>query len=73
MFMSPNPNDNPDGYMSVWWNAAGDCCQYEDAEDRMVFDRDGAANYTYYAGPDAEPSWKLCAGSGKPDHFLEWN
>ncbi len=52
-FMSPP--DNPDSYMSSWWNAGGTCCPPEDAGGRMVFDLDGAANYTYYAGPDAEP------------------
>jgi hypothetical protein len=52
-FMSPP--DNPDQHMSVWWNAGGTCCPPSDAEGRMVFDLDGAANYTYYAGPDAAP------------------
>ncbi len=51
-FMSPP--DNPEGYMTAWWNAAGDCCPPEDAAGRMVFDLNGAANYTRYAGPDAE-------------------
>ena len=52
-FMSPP--DNPDSYMSAWWNAGGTCCPPEDVGGRMVFDLDGAANYTYYASPDAEP------------------
>jgi hypothetical protein len=51
-FMSP-PND-PASYMSVWWNAGGTCCPPEDAAGKMVFDLDGAANYTYYSGPDAQ-------------------
>ncbi len=51
-FMSPP--DNPEGYMTAWWNAAGDCCPPEDAAGRMVFDLNGAANLIYYSGPDAE-------------------
>jgi hypothetical protein len=51
-FMSEN--DNPDGHMSPWWNAAGDCCPPPDAAGRMVFDLAGGANYTYYSGADAE-------------------
>ena len=52
-FMSPP--DNPDQYMSAWWNAGGECCPPPDANGRMVFDLDGAANYTYYADEDAAP------------------
>jgi hypothetical protein len=52
-FMSPP--DNPDQYLSVWWNAGGTCCPPADAAGRMVFDLDGAANYTYYSAPDATP------------------
>lgn len=52
-FMSAN--DNPDGHMSPWWNAAGDCCPPPDAAGKMVFDLAGGANYTYYSGPDANP------------------
>nr|WP_321451543.1 hypothetical protein [uncultured Carboxylicivirga sp.] len=52
-FMSEN--DKPENHMSPWWNAAGDCCPPPDAAGRMVFDLEGGANYTYYAGPDAEP------------------
>jgi len=52
-FMSEN--DKPEKHMSPWWNAAGDCCPPPDAAGRMVFDLEGGANYTYYAGPDAEP------------------
>lgn len=53
-FMSAN--DNPDGHMSPWWNAGGDCCPPPDAAGRMVFDLAGGANYTHFSGPDAEPS-----------------
>lgn len=49
-FMS-DPN-NPWG---LWWNAAGDCCPPVDAAGKMKFDLDGAANFTYYSGPDASP------------------
>jgi hypothetical protein len=52
-FMSAN--DNPDGYMSPWWNAAGDCCPPPDAAGHMVFDLAGGANYTHYSGPNADP------------------
>ena len=52
-FMSEN--DKPEAHMNPWWNAAGDCCPPPDAAGRMVFDLAGSANYTYYAGPDAEP------------------
>lgn len=52
-FMSAN--DNPDGHMGSWWNAGGTCCPPEDVDGRMEFDLDGAANFTYYAGPDAAP------------------
>jgi len=51
-FMSP-PND-PTSYMGAWWNAGGTCCPPGDAGGKMVFDLNGAANYTYYSGPDAE-------------------
>lgn len=44
----------PDNPWAVWWNAAGTCCPPGDADGRMVFDLDGAANYTHYSGPDAE-------------------
>ena len=52
-FMSAD--NNPDGHMSSWWNAAGECCPPPDAAGRMVFDLAGGANYTYYSGPDADP------------------
>jgi hypothetical protein len=52
-FMSPP--DNPDGYMSVWWNAGGSGDMPPvDVTGRMSFDLDGAANYKYYASPGAE-------------------
>jgi hypothetical protein len=52
-FMSPP--GNPDGHMSVWWNAGGSGDMPPvDATGKMTFDLDGAANYTYYANPDAE-------------------
>lgn len=48
-FMSPP--DNPDGYMTAWWNAGGTCCPPADAGGQMTFDLDGAANYTHVDGP----------------------
>jgi hypothetical protein len=44
----------PDNPWGVWWNAGGTCCPPGDADGSMVFDLDGAANYTRYSGPDAE-------------------
>ncbi|WP_193510793.1 hypothetical protein [Christiangramia fulva] len=58
-FMSP-PNGK-DGAWTVWWNAAGECCPPSDASGKMKFDLDGAANYTYYADPNAE---------GQPGSFV---
>ncbi|MEH6681793.1 MAG: hypothetical protein V7724_14685 [Sediminicola sp.] len=52
-YMSP-PND-PTAWGTAWWNAAGDCCPPTDAAGRMEFDLDGAANFTYYSGPEATP------------------
>lgn len=52
-FMSPP--DDPASYMSAWWNAGGTCCPPADATGKMNFNLDGAANYLYYASPDAEP------------------
>lgn len=37
----------------IWWNAAGDCCPPVDAAGKMHFDLNGAANISYYSGPDA--------------------
>lgn len=44
-FMSPG--GNPDGAMTVWWNA-GDCCGPSDSDGKMHFDLNGAANYAHY-------------------------
>lgn len=52
-FMSAD--NNPDGHMGPWWNAGGECCPPEDVDGKMVFDLDGAANFTYYSNPDAAP------------------
>lgn len=52
-FMSPP--DDPSQALNPWWNAAGECCPPADAAGRMHFDLDGAANFTYYSGPDAAP------------------
>lgn len=52
-FMSPP--DDPSQAMSIWWNAAGECCPPVDAAGRMTFDLDGAGNFTYYSDADAEP------------------
>jgi len=45
-FMSA-PN-NPDGAWGVWWNAGGTCCPPSDANGKMHFDLNGAANYTHF-------------------------
>lgn len=39
---------DPANAMNVWWNAGGTCCPPADVNGRIVFDLDGAANYTYY-------------------------
>jgi hypothetical protein len=46
---------DPGNPWGLWWNAAGDCCPPVDAAGKMSFDLDGAANFTYYSGPDASP------------------
>jgi hypothetical protein len=46
---------DPGNPWGLWWNAAGDCCPPVDAAGKMKFDLDGAANFTYYSGPDASP------------------
>lgn len=46
---------DPNNPWGLWWNAAGDCCPPVDAAGKMKFDLDGAANFTYYSGPDASP------------------
>ncbi|MBS2100582.1 hypothetical protein [Carboxylicivirga linearis] len=58
----PNPDGGLWWFMSdpanpwgIWWNAAGDCCPPADAAGKMVFDLDGAANYTYYSNADGDP------------------
>lgn len=55
--------NNPDGWKGVWWNAGGTGAHPADYEGKMVFDLEGAANYTYYSAPDATPitggSWKF--------------
>ncbi|MWB95696.1 hypothetical protein GON26_15115 [Flavobacterium sp. GA093] len=52
-FMSPP--GSADGAMSVWWNA-GDCCGPSDANGKMHFDLDGAANFYHYETAAATPS-----------------
>lgn len=47
LFWFMSPPGNPDGAMSVWWNA-GDCCAPSDVNGKMHFDLNGAANYTHY-------------------------
>lgn len=42
------PGD-PANWASLWWNAGGTCCPPGDANGKMKFDLDGAANYTYFA------------------------
>lgn len=49
------PGNDPSQWETAWWNAGGDCCPPADAAGRMTFDLDGAANFTYYAQPDATP------------------
>lgn len=39
----------------LWWNAGGGDMPPVDVDGKMVFDLDGAANYTYYASPTADP------------------
>ncbi len=46
---------SPGNWAEVWWNAGGECCPPSDVDGRMVFDLDAGANFTYYAGPDADP------------------
>lgn len=49
-----SPGNDPAQWETIWWNAAGECCPPVDAAGRMHFDLDGAANFTYYSGPNAE-------------------
>ncbi len=44
---------DPGNPWGLWWNAGGECCPPSDAAGKMHFDLNGAANYTYYNGPDA--------------------
>lgn len=44
---------DPGNPWGLWWNAAGDCCPPVDAAGKMHFDLNGAANISYYSGPDA--------------------
>lgn len=53
-FMSA-PN-NPDGAMGAWWNAGGTCCPPSDANGKMHFDLNGAANYNHYETQTATPT-----------------
>lgn len=43
-----SPPDDPNSAGSAWWNAGATCCPPKDANGKMHFDLDGAANYTYY-------------------------
>jgi hypothetical protein len=42
-----SPADDPNSAGTAWWNA-GICCGPSDANGKMHFDLDGAANYTHY-------------------------
>jgi hypothetical protein len=52
-FMSPG--GNPEGAMTVWWNA-GDCCGPDDSNGKMHFDLNGATNYNHYESKTAAPT-----------------
>ncbi|HDZ40655.1 MAG TPA: hypothetical protein ENH59_03110 [Bacteroidetes bacterium] len=41
----------------LWWDAGAGDMPPVDLNGKMVFDLDGAANYTYYAAPDADPEY----------------
>lgn len=45
---------DPGNPWGMWWNAGGTCCPPDDVNGKMVFDLNGAANYTYYKN-DADP------------------
>lgn len=51
-FMSPG--GNPDGAMTAWWNAGNDAPP-ADAEGKMHFDLNGAANFSHYTTATATP------------------
>ncbi|HEY0744759.1 MAG TPA: hypothetical protein VGD40_25005 [Chryseosolibacter sp.] len=44
---------DPKNPWGLWWNAGGTCCAPGDVGGKMVFDLDGAANYTYYENAGA--------------------
>lgn len=53
---------DPANPWGMWWNAGGTCCPPPDVGGKMVFDVNGAANFTYYANADDEGSvgtWKF--------------
>lgn len=45
---------DPNNAWGLWWNAGGTCCPPSDVGGKMVFDLNGAANYTYYASAGSE-------------------
>jgi hypothetical protein len=51
-YMSSGGNEPPNP-MAVWWNAS-ECCAPGDQAGKMVFDLNGAANYTYFTDADNE-------------------
>lgn len=55
MWWYMSPGNDPSQWETAWWvpTAIGDCCPPVDAAGKMTFDLNGAANYTYYSGPDA--------------------
>lgn len=55
-FMSSGGPEAKDPW-GMWWNAA-ECCAPSDQGGKMVFDLNGAANYTYYPDKDGEPAGK---------------
>lgn len=55
MFWYMSPPGDPAGWGTAWWNA-GDCC-CPDSNGKMVFDLNGAANYTYYSDEGADPQY----------------
>jgi hypothetical protein len=47
---------DPGNPWGQWWNAGGECCPPPDVAGKMVFDLNGAANYTYHASAGGEGS-----------------
>ncbi|MCU4173910.1 hypothetical protein [Carboxylicivirga sp. N1Y90] len=45
---------DPGNYEAIWWNAGATCCPPGDANGKMHFDLNGAANYTYYTSMDGD-------------------